>query len=174
MTKQSILKFLQDDSGIQQLQEQLLKNGESSSYGLYEGQRMLATAAILENHKEFHGVVLCDTQKRAKELWEDLSQLLPETQVLYFPALEMIPYEVLAQSGEVEQKRLEVLTHLLQDGQTQQMVVVTTIESLSKKLLPVELFQQGCQTIAVGQILEPTDLRKNLIQFLHTRRKSKV
>ena len=72
-------------------------------------------------------IVICDTEKRAKELWEDFAQLLTMYEVLYFPALEMIPYEVIAQSGELEQKRLEVLAKLTLE-KDKQFVVITTME----------------------------------------------
>ncbi len=128
--KTNLLDFLQQDGEIGKVRDKVLATGEAVVYGLYEGQRMLVTAALAQQQAG-NLLVICDTQKRAKELWEDLVQLLPDYETLYFPALEMIPYEVIAQSGELEQKRLEVLSHLLLE-RDRKFAVVTTIEGLSK------------------------------------------
>ena len=161
--KIELVDFLQQEPEIEKVKQYLDSNGEAVVYGLYEGQRTWAMAALA---KEQPGdlLVICDTDKRAKELWEDLVNLLPDYEVLYFPALEMIPYEVIAQSGELEQKRLEVLAHLeLQRGK--RFAVVTTMEALSKKLLPVEDFQRGILSLEVGQQMEQQDLKVHLVSF---------
>ena len=140
----ALIDFLQNDTEIGKVQEQLSITREAVVYGLYEGQRTLVMASLAQRRAQGNLLVVCDTQKRAKELWEDLVQLLQSYEVLYFPALEMIPYEVIAQSGELEQKRLEVLSRLALE-RDKKFAVVTTIEGLSKKLLPVGDFLQGLQ-----------------------------
>ncbi len=161
--KTNLLDFLQQDGEIGKVRDKVLATGEAVVYGLYEGQRMLVTAALAQQQAG-NLLAICDTQKRAKELWEDLVQLLPDYETLYFPALEMIPYEVIAQSGELEQKRLEVLSHLLLE-RDRKFAVVTTIEGLSKKLLPVGDFRQGLLQLAVGQQLEQNQLKAHLVEF---------
>ena len=161
--KANLLDFLQQDGEIGKVRDKVLTAGEAVVYGLYEGQRTFVTAALAQ---QLAGnlLVICDTQKRAKELWEDLAQLLPDYETLYFPALEMIPYEVIAQSGELEQKRLETLAHLLLE-RDKNFAVVTTIEGLSKKLLPVGDFRQGLLQLTVGQQLEQNQLKAHLVNF---------
>lgn len=95
----ALIDFLQNDTEIGKVQEQLSITREAVVYGLYEGQRTLVMASLAQRRAQGNLLVVCDTQKRAKELWEDLVQLLQSYEVLYFPALEMIPYEVIAQSG---------------------------------------------------------------------------
>lgn len=160
----SVIAFLQQDPDILRLQGILQQKQELAIYGLYEGQRTMVTAALLESQQADCLLVICDTPKRAKELWEDLGQLLPEDEVLYFPALEMIPYEVLAQSGELEHKRLEVLSRLLLP-MGKRMVVITVMNAISKKLLPPEAFRKGIRQLAVGQMVELGELRSYLVEF---------
>lgn len=54
-------------------------------------------------------LLICESAKRAKTLWEDMSQLVKNTESVYFPALELIPFEVLGQSGELEQPKTQRL-----------------------------------------------------------------
>lgn len=162
-TRERLLDFLDEEPEIQKVQARLDYSGEAAVYGLYEGARTLISAS-LTNRDGKNLLVLCDTPKRAKETWEDLDQLLEDYEVLYFPELEMIPYEIIAQSGEIEQKRLEVLARLM-IGREKKIAVVTTIEGMSKTMLPVDQFQEGVIPISVGMILEPEDLKRHLVTF---------
>ena len=163
-----LLDFLQNDAEIGKVRDQLTYTKEAAIYGLYEGQRTFVTASLTQQNASGNLLVLCDTQKRAKELWEDLVQLLPAYEVLYFPALEMIPYEVIAQSGELEQKRLEVLSHLMLERE-KRFAVITTIEGLSKKLLPKGDFGQGFLQLEVGMCMEQEALKAHLVTFGYER-----
>ncbi len=162
--KTELLDFLRQEPEVSKVRDRLLMSGEAFVYGLYEGQRMLVTASLAQQWAQGNVLVLCDTQKRAKELWEDFVDLLPGYEVLYFPALEMIPYEVVAQSGELEQKRLEVLSQLVLERQ-RRFIVVTTIEGISKKLLPKGDFCQGLLPLEVGQQMEQQQLKAHLVTF---------
>ena len=162
--KASLLDFLQRDPEIEKVRQYLNLHGEAAVYGLYEGQRTLIAAALAKQQMEGNLLIVCDTEKRAKEVWEDMVNLLPDYEALYFPALEMIPYEVIAQSGELEQKRLEVLSNLVLERQ-KRFAVVTTMEGLSKKLLPVGDFAQGLLSLEVGQQMEQTDLKAHLVTY---------
>ena len=159
-----ILNFVMADPEMQKIRQVLQEQQEAHVYGLYEGQRMLITAALAEPREKRNMLVICDTEKRAKELWEDFAQILSHYEVLYFPALEMIPYEVIAQSGELEQKRLEVLARLMLEKE-KQFAVITTIEAISKKLLPAGDFLQGMLELNVGMILDPLTLKEHLVSF---------
>ena len=80
----------------------------------------------------------------------------------------MIPYEVIAQSGELEQKRLEVLSHLMLERE-KRFAVITTIEGLSKKLLPKGDFGQGFLQLEVGMCMEQEALKAHLVTFGYER-----
>lgn len=162
--KSAITGFLADNGDIKHLQEVFQEKGELSVYGLGDGQRTLVTATLLTNQQKRNLLVLCDTQKRAKELWEDLGQLMQNYEVLYFPAMEMIPFEILAKSGELEQKRTEVLAKLLLAPQTPH-VIITTVEGFGKQLLPVSDFKSGILSLEVGKVIEPEALKQHLVRY---------
>ncbi len=162
--KAELLDFLQQEPEIEKIRQYLALRDEAAVYGLYEGQRTLIMAALAKQQAEGNLLVICDTEKRAKEVWEDMVNLLPGYEALYFPALEMIPYEVIAQSGELEQKRLEVLSSLVLERE-KRFAVVATMEGLSKKLLPAADFMQGMLSLEVGQQMEQQDLKKHLVTY---------
>jgi len=104
--------------------------------------------------------------KRAKEVWDDLSYLLPNFEVLYFPALEVIPFEVLAQSAEIQRQRLQVLATLSKKKKT---IVISPVEALTKALIPPQLFYQGIKDIEVGQVVDLQELKEYLVQYGYER-----
>ncbi len=161
-----LAELLREDPEIVHLRREL-ETGEATAYGLYEGPRAFVTAA-LACARTGNLLVLCDEQKRAKELWEDLQQLLPGYETLYFPAMEMIPYEVIAQSTEIETQRLEVLSRLLTE-RDRQFAVVTSIDGIGKRLLPAGDFRQGLLDVDAGQTLDPRALAAHLVDFGYER-----
>ena len=71
-----LLDFLDNDPELRKIQQLLQANNEAAVYGLYEGQRMLVTASLAKQRLQRNLLVICDTETRAKELWEDFAQLL--------------------------------------------------------------------------------------------------
>ena len=64
----SIVGFLSQDKAIEPLRLQLGQKESLALYGLDEGQRTLISAALLVGQEIHDLLVVCDTQKRAKEL----------------------------------------------------------------------------------------------------------
>jgi len=160
-----ILRTLSEAPDISIMLKSLNTKKEQLIYGLTGIQKTLVTAAIA--HKMNKSLlVICDGSKRAKEVWDDLVYLLPNFEVLYFPALEVIPYEVLAQSAEIQRQRLQVLASLAQGKTT---VVVCPIEALAKNLLPPDLFKKAIRNIHVGQVVDLSEFMEYLVQYGYER-----
>lgn len=141
----NICDFLAKDAELENIRQTLKKQGKVGVYGLSEGQRALIEAALVQNRSM---LLICESAKRAKTLWEDMSQLVKNTESVYFPALELIPFEVLGQSGELEQQRLNVLAKLL--TQKEPLIVITTIEAFGKVLLPQKIMHKAIRHLEVG------------------------
>ena len=77
------------------------------------------------------------------------------TRVYNFPALDALPFEVLAQSHETRRQRLEVLEGLLS---RKTKVVITTLEALCKTLMPPEDFAKALIRYEVGQRVNMEEL----------------
>ena len=126
----SFSELLSEDKELLQIKKTLAEQGKVGIYGLNEGQRAMIEAQLVKGKD---ALLICESPKRAKALWEDMSQLVKSAESVYFPALELIPFEVLGQSGELERQRLNVLAKLLQKNEP--LIVVTTIDALAKVLL---------------------------------------
>lgn len=162
------------DTGISLLQAFLKKQSEYSFviqqagekshnliHGLSGSQRGFLTAAIAENQGKDILFMAENTQK-AREIIDDFSFWLPDYQVLYFPALDIIPFEVLAQSKETRWKRLEVIQALLYAQGP--VAVVTTVEALRKTMLPKEQLRSHFRVLQIGQTLDVMELVAWLVE----------
>ena len=156
----NICDFLAKDAELENIRQTLKKQGKVGVYGLSEGQRALIEAALVQNRSM---LLICESAKRAKTLWEDMSQLVKNTESVYFPALELIPFEVLGQSGELEQQRLNVLAKLL--TQKEPLIVITTIEAFGKVLLPQKIMHKAICHLEVGARVDLTELKNHLVNI---------
>lgn len=134
-------------------------------YGLSGSQKSVLTAAL---HKKAKRTILYvgETTQKAKEVWDDLNNIFPEKNILFFPTLEVIPYEVLAQSSEVQKKRLQTIFSLCQ-GEAH--MVVATWEALIKTLVPVSSFKKGLRSLKQGESIDVEGLLKFTLDFGYQR-----
>lgn len=96
-------------------------------------------------------VVICSDEKQLKNL-QALLSLEEKLTPTVFPAAEIIPFEVYAQSEEIAHRRVSVLAALAA-GRTPR-VVLTTIAALANGLMPPDLWRQEYKTLKVGDVLD--------------------
>ena len=147
MSLQSVLNYLQASSEYKFLEEQVKKNKTNHIYGVTGSQKSILATLLLKIQKK-PLLYIAESVLRGKEIFDDFCNLFATHEVQFFPALDSLPFEVLAQSHETWYQRLEVLEGLL-TGKTK--VVVTTWEALSKTLMPPQVFQKALVNLAVGQ-----------------------
>lgn len=133
--------------------QQLLENRESPLmvHNLTESQKT-AFAAVLNKGKR-PGFVLTYSEEQALKWVSDLKTFLPETKILYYPATEWLPFEVLGRSKETIAQRIAVLHGLTQNNDC---VVVAPVLAMERKLFMPDRWRSFCMNPKVG---ESVDLR---------------
>ncbi|MFZ7104730.1 MAG: transcription-repair coupling factor [Peptococcaceae bacterium] len=162
----SFLKTVSKGNDISLVLKSLATKDEHLLYGLTGAQKTVISA-IIANEQSKNMLICCDSPKRAKEVWDDLNYLLPDYHVLYFPALEVIPFEILAQSAEIQRQRLQVLANLVRNDL--QTVVVCPAEALAKALIPPHLFREALRSVQVGKQIDLQELLEYLVQYGYER-----
>jgi len=117
-------------------------------YGLSGSQRSYLLAGLAEETALKPMLVITPGEREASVLADELAGLLPGVSVRQFPAWELLPHHVLAQSKEVTAQRLQVLEGLCAG---ERMVVVTPVEALSRRLIPPDDFRAPVLRLAVGE-----------------------
>jgi len=131
-----IREYLKKTKETAFLWEQLNKRNDIQLYGLSGSLKSLAAGLIhLETGKPL--LYFVEDIQHGREVIENLSTLLPQASIDYFPAEEILPFEVIAKSHETQHKRLEVLAGLLEKKSD---IVITTYEAVSRALISPESF----------------------------------
>jgi len=134
-------------------------------FGLTGSQKAFVAAGLLE-HTGSAAMILTPGEQEASILADDLSSLLPDKTILHFPAFQLMPYQILAAGRETMDARLRVLESL---GAGEPVVVVSTLEALLRRLTPPEKFYARGIKLSVGDVMDPGDLKINLVDIGYER-----
>jgi len=165
MTLRPIYEYLQGMKEVSFFLEQVKKGQDSLIYGVSGSLKSMLAAMIL-NNQEKPLLYIVENIQRGKEVFDDLNNLLPGHTVNYYPALDILPFEVIARSYETQRKRLEVLVGLLEGRKN---VVVTTLEAISKVLISPKLFRSVAFNLRVKDRIDTVLLLERLLSLGYQR-----
>jgi len=134
-------------------------------FGL-SGSTKACIAAALTDHAGGPALVLTPGEHEATIMVEDLSTLLPGKTILHFPALQLLPYQVLAAGKEAAVARLKVLAALAGNDP---VVVVTTLEAFIRRLTPPGIFYAKNIKLSMGDRLDLDRLKIKLVDMGYER-----
>lgn len=85
------------------------------------------------------------------QVYETLSFLQPEADILTLPAWDTVPYDRVSPNAAILSKRIETLAKLVLDaGAKKQRIVLTSIGAAIQKLPPKKIFLNTRKNIQVG------------------------
>ena len=126
-----------------------------------ESARPLAIAALSQLSGRRPIVVACPTGTDAGQLFDDLSQYMPDGDVLLYPAWETLPFERVSPSVETMGRRMEVLWRL-RTAERQPAIVVAGVRALLQRLGPgATEIQPLC--VRRGDVLDPDAVLRSLV-----------
>ena len=162
-----ILKPLQSAAEFQSLARGLENNYPYQVVtGLSGSQRSYLLAGLAEEVSPLPLLIVTPGEREAGTMVEELMELLPGAAVRQFPVLQLLPYQVLAQSKEVVSQRLQVLEGL---SRGERVVVVAPVEALLRRLVPPEVFRSGVISLDVGGRVDLKELLGRLLDLGYER-----
>ena len=126
--------------------------------GLSDSGKSYSIFGIYENI-DSSMVILTNNDMEAKNLYEDLSFYTND--VYYFPAKEVVFYNIDAISGDLRWARLKVIKEILNSSKK---IVVTSIDSLTSVYTPKELFDKYNITLSIDDEVDFKDLSRKLLE----------
>ncbi|MDD6039102.1 MAG: transcription-repair coupling factor [bacterium] len=109
-------------------------------------------------------------EQKAKELYEDYRFF--DEKVLYFPAKDVLFYQADIRGNKLTCERLQVLQALASYAQTddaQPVTIFTTFDALMNHMAPPEQFTGSVRRFAVGDTIDPEELKQNLVAMGYER-----
>lgn len=125
-------------------------------FGVSESARAYLISTLFGKEKDSI-FIFTSKDMDAKNLYEDL--LLYENEVYYFPAKDLVFYNIDAISGDLRWERLKVMK-ALQNGKKK--IVVTTIDALTAKYAPYEYFRAYHFSLEKGMEIDLKEVGKRL------------
>ncbi len=121
-----------------------------------------AEAFVFGTHlRDQKTLYICATEAKAQRLVEQLSLVAPQTNPLYFPAWDCLPYDRVSSGLDIMTQRIDVLTMLLGDS-LPSFCIVTSVAALLQRLPPKKALENQSLRLQPGQSLS----RERLLSFL--------
>ena len=157
---------LQDCNEYNLLMEQLKKDDKKQKAfqitGCLDSQQVNFMSGIAKEYS--YSVVVTHSEKRAREIYEDF--LLYTKDVSYYPAKDFIFYSADIHGTLTIRERLNTIRRLVEG---QKAVIVTTIDGLMDKLIPIRQIKENVLTFQCGDMVNLNKLQKELISMCSER-----
>lgn len=147
------------------LERYCLPRGQQLIYGLSGSQKHAVIAACYDRSPRTT-VIVTSSSESAGALRADLATLLPNTQILELPALDLISFSAAAKSMELAAKRMDVLGRLMRK---EKIVVLASAAAAVQKGLSKQEFERSSLHITLGSVISRNEILEKLIQLGYER-----
>ena len=156
-----LIKTLEENKKFQELTKQISKPGPIAISGLVDVEKLHVLAGIFNETKR-PMVLVTYNEIQARKLYQDLKKLIKQT--YFFPKKEITSYDYVAQSKEIEYKRIDVLNKMyLAKQQKEPMIIVTTIEAVMQKMIAKDTLYQNVIDFKVGKTYLLDGIKEKLV-----------
>lgn len=156
-----LIKTLEENKKFQELTKQISKTGPIAISGLVDVEKLHVLAAIFNKTKR-PMVLVTYNEIQARKLYQDLKKLIKQT--YFFPKKEITSYDYVAQSKEIEYKRIDVLNKMyLAKQQKEPIIIVTTIEAVMQKMIAKDTLYQNVIDFEVGKTYLLDEIKEKLV-----------
>lgn len=156
-----LIKTLEENKKFQELTKQISKTGPIAISGLVDVEKLHVLAGILNETKR-PMVLVTYNEIQARKLYQDLKKLIKQT--YFFPKKEITSYDYVAQSKEIEYKRIDVLNKMyLAKQQKEPIIIVTTIEAVMQKMVAKNTLYQNVIDFEVGKTYLLDGIKEKLV-----------
>lgn len=163
---QVIINPLREDSNFGTIAAGLTRGlHEQLIAGLAGSSRQVLMAALYQESKRPLCIVT-HNMYQAQKVYEDLTELVPNDQLLLFPANELIGSELAIASPEMLAQRIQVFNRLAQ-GFTG--ILVIPFAGLRRYIVPAEAWRSAQIQLQVGEELDLDEFINRLIEFGYER-----
>ncbi len=135
-----------------------------SVFGLTDSQKahMVYSLNVYSNKPS---CIVCSNNIQAKKMMQDL-KFYSEIEIVYFPAREIVYYDVEAESKEIENARMYAIQRIISGDN---IIIITTIDSILQKMLPIEKFKNLSLEFNIDSKIDINDLLTKLTNLGYER-----
>ena len=134
--------------------------------GLWGASKAQAVAAYREESRK-PILILTGNSREAEDFYEDILSITGEKKgIYYFPYTEVLPYEEISPFNDIVHQRIDVFHAVLNETSP---IVIAPVRAILSRLIPIEGFIDAAIVIKTGEIIEISELAKELIHLGYKR-----
>ena len=149
-------------AAVEQLNKELGKDGGRTVLisGCIDTQKVHISSAIASGYK--YMLIVTSDEAKARKMCDDASFFNKEA--IYYPAKDAIFYSADVHGNQITGERLRCISRIINHSSTGEgvLTVVTTMDGIADRLIPVERFKEAVITLDYSSEIEPEKLAKKL------------
>ncbi|MCL1816014.1 MAG: transcription-repair coupling factor [Clostridiales bacterium] len=157
---QEILKIWRQ-SNEYKVVEDAVRRGHAASLSGLPPSAQATFAAALYSELPRPTIILTALEDEARIIYENIRPFLGES-ALYFPVMELLPFEVYARNIELSAERIATLSAL---SCHKAVLIVTSINAILRRLPQPTLFATQHITLKPGSVIQPARLAAKLVDM---------
>lgn len=162
-----LIKPLEQNKKYQECIQQIKQKSPVAISGLTDVEKLHYLVTI-QNETKRPIMLLTYNEIQARKLYQDLQKLT--NNVCYFPKKEITSYDYVAQSKEIEYKRIDVLNKMyLASKNNEQLIIVTTIEAVMQTMVSKQNLYQNIIEFEIGKNFVLENIKEKLISLGYER-----
>lgn len=150
-------------AAVEQLNKELGKDGGRTVLisGCIDTQKVHISSAIASGYK--YMLIVTSDEAKARKMCDDASFFNKEA--IYYPAKDAIFYSADVHGNQITGERLRCISRIINHSSTGEgvLTVVTTMDGIADRLIPVERFKEAVITLDYSSKIEPEKLAKKLV-----------
>lgn len=131
--------------------------------GCIESGQAHFVSCMANNYKNC--VIVTYNEQRAKEIIEDYKCF--DRNILFYPAKDFIFFQADIHGNLLVEQRQKVIKRIIEN---QGITVVTTIDGMMDKVMPISHIKKNIISFEVGEIIDITDIEKRMVLLGYERR----
>lgn len=139
---------------------------QQAVFGLSGSQTSYLYAGLAGVAAPLPVLVVTPGEREACQMADEIAGLLPGAAVKLFPVWQLLPFQIIAHSKEVEAQRLQVLESLVRG---ERAVVIAPAEAVLRRLVPPQIFGRAALRLATGERAGRDDLIRRLLAMGYER-----
>ncbi len=153
---------LREGSDYIEIKNRLQNNEKICITGSMDSGQVHLMSGITNDYK--YSVVVTFDEKRAREIYEDY--LLYDKSAIYYPAKDFIFYNADIHGSFILNERLEAVKRIING---ERAVIITTVDGLMDKLVPIEKIKDNIITLRPGDIINLDEIKHKLANMAYDR-----
>ncbi|MFP4016824.1 MAG: CarD family transcriptional regulator, partial [Halanaerobiales bacterium] len=153
-------KLLLNYKSTEKILTDIRTSGQATVAGL-DDSRLIYFIGNISGEIDNYILLIAHDNYHMMKYYEDLVRLIDEDHVLVYPELEILPHEQIVADMHELGERLSVLEQIVFKPNASKIVLVT-IDTLMKKMMPVDKFLEHSLSIEIGNEVDLKEISRKL------------